>query len=207
VRAFVALPLASQVREPLVHAASQLHEQAWAGPVRWVPPENLHLTIRFLGEVAEASIHGLRARLAARLVKLDCFCCEIVGLSLFPSSSRPRVVAAQMSSEPRLVELAGAVESVVVEAGFDPESRQFHAHITLGRFGRPDRSGSGLTREMKAAMKEAMPMELRVPRIEVCHVVLYRSELGRQGARYRELERIALAGPVNQPDGPGDASS
>jgi 2'-5' RNA ligase len=50
-------------------------------------------------------------------------------------------------------------------------------------------------------------MELRGPRIEVGHVVLYRSVLGQQGARYCELERIALAGPVNQPDRGGDTSS
>ena len=180
-RAFVALPLAPAVREELTRATSLLRAHSWADPVRWVPVENLHLTLRFLGDATEASIPRLLEGLRARLASLASFCCELDGLSLFPSASHPRVVAVRVSSEPQLLELARCVEAAVVDAGFEKESRRFRAHITLGRFRRPDRR----RRECDA--------ELAVLRLEVREVVLYRSVLGQRGACYSELGRAALA--------------
>ena len=180
-RAFVALPLAPAVREELARATSLLRALSWADPVRWVPAGNLHLTLRFLGDAAEASIPRLLAALRARLASLDSFCCELDGLFLFPSASHPRVVAVRVSAEPHLLELARCVEAAVVGAGFEKESRRFRAHVTLGRFRRPDRR----RREFDA--------ELAALRLEVREVVLYRSVPAQRGTRYSELGRAALA--------------
>jgi 2'-5' RNA ligase len=221
VRAFVALPLTPIVRERLARAVSQLRTQTWSEGLRWAPAENLHLTLRFLGEVAETSTAGLLARLRLRLEALEGFHCALAGLFLFPHTSRPRVVAARLSSEPRLPELARAIEAAVVEEGFERESRAFHAHITLARFPRPDRArrqprgGKATAQAERAqakraqgeralaeteAMKSALAAPIAWPDLEVRGVVLYQSVPGPEGVRYRELGSAALACAAGGPD-------
>ncbi len=215
-RAFVALPLTPIVRERLARAVSQLRTQTWSEGLRWAPAENLHLTLRFLGEVAETSTSGLLARLRLRLGAFDGFHCELAGLFLFPHTSRPRVVAVRLSSEPRLPELARAVEAAVVEEGFETESRAFRAHITLARFPRPDRArrqprggkataqaeraqGERALAEMEA-MKSALEAPIACPDLEVRGVVLYHSVPGPEGVCYRELGSAALATAASGPN-------
>ena len=180
-RAFVALAVAKDARSALVQAADTLQREPWAKGVRWVRSEGLHLTLRFLGDTAFDAVPGLVDALGERLRRVEPFESALRGLSLFPSASRPRVVAALVKAEPALEELSAAVEEAVVAAGLPAQSRRFRAHITLGRFRR--RGGRGL--ELTARLEE-------VP-IAVTEVVLFRSTLGPGGARYSELGRAALA--------------
>ncbi len=180
-RAFVALAVEKDARSALAQAADTLQREPWAKGVRWVRSEGLHLTLRFLGDTALDAVPGLLDALAVRLRRVEPFESALRGLSLFPSASRPRVVAAQLDAEPALAGLAAAVEEAVVAVGLPMQSRRFRAHITLGRFRRT--AGPGL--ELTASLEE-------VP-IAVTEVVLFRSTLGPGGARYAELGRAALA--------------
>jgi 2'-5' RNA ligase len=209
VRAFVALPLTPIVRERLAQAVSQLRTQTWSEALRWAPAENLHLTLRFLGEVAETSVPGLLDRLRLRLEALGGFHCGFAGLFLFPHAARPRVVAARLSSELRLPELARAVEEALVEEGFEREPRVFRAHITLARFPRPDRAlkqprgaktKAGRPQAEMEAMKSALAAPIACPELEVREVVLYQSVPGQEGVRYRALGSAELATAAGGPD-------
>jgi 2'-5' RNA ligase len=180
-RAFVALALEKDARSALAQAADTFQRQPWAKGMRWVRSEGLHLTLRFLGDTAFDAVPGLVDALGERLRQVEPFESSLRGLALFPSASRPRVVAALLKAEPALDALSAAVEEAVVAAGFPAQSRRFRAHITLGRFRRM--GGRGL--ELNASLEE-------VP-IAVNEVVLFRSTLGPGGARYSELGRAALA--------------
>lgn len=179
-RTFVALALAKEARSAAARASALLQREPWAKGVRWVPAENLHLTLRFLGPTEVASVAGLIEALAARLRSVESFGCELRGVALFPTPARPRVIAIQVSEEDALANLAGAVEEAVVAAGVSPETRRFRAHITLARFRGKDRRGIKLTGE-----PEATP-------VPVSEVVLYQSTLGQGKARYDVLGRAAL---------------
>ena len=181
-RAFVALAVGQDARRALVQATAALQREPWAERVRWVRPEGLHLTLRFLGNTALDAVPGLLDALAVGLGHLEPFESALSGLSLFPSASRPRVVAAQLKAESALDGLAAAVEEAAVAAGHPLRSGRFRAHITLGRF----RRGEGRGLELAASLEE-VPMA-------VTEVVLFRSTLGPGGARYSELGRAALAG-------------
>ncbi len=180
-RSFVALPLDSDVREELGCAAARLRDRRGGDELRWVPAQNLHLTLRFLGDVSEDAVPVLLSALRAEVAALDCFSGRLDGLSLFPSRARPRVLAVRVTPEEEFLGLARSVEAAVVAAGFEPEVRRFRAHITLARFRRSGRGQLELAGEVAAL------------RVDVCDVVLYQSILGRAGARYRELGRVALA--------------
>jgi len=180
-RTFIALSLGPDARDTLVRAGDDLRREAWAADVRWVRPESLHLTLRFLGETAASSVPRLLDALVQRLQRIEPFTCGLNGLSLFPSASRPRVVAAKMIGEDALAELATAVEDAVVSAGHSADPRRFRPHITLGRFRRPVRRSLAIAAHLNDAP------------IAVEHVVLLESKLGPGGARYSELGRVALA--------------
>lgn len=180
-RAFIALSLEPAVRDALVQAEKDLQREAWAEEVRWVRPEGLHLTLRFLGDIASPGVCVLLEALAERMREVEPFSCALSGLALFPSAARPRVVAAQVTQERLLSELASAVEQAVVAAGYPAETRHFRAHITLGRFRRGKRRGLQI-----AAMLQEVSLAVN-------DVVVFRSTLGPGGARYTELGRVTLA--------------
>ena len=180
-RAFVAVPFEDEVRNRLSQARADLQGEAWAEEVRWVKPEALHLTLRFLGNIEASDVDALLSRLQSSMRSESEFSFELSGLGFFPSASRPRVVAARVTRERRLGVLASAVEEAVVSAGYPAETRDFRPHVTLGRFRRGRRRGLELAADL--------------PRVSVAvsHVVLLRSTLSQAGARYTELGRANLA--------------
>jgi 2'-5' RNA ligase len=150
--------------------------------VRWVPPENLHVTLRFLGDLEPARVASLAAHVRAQTAALAPFALQLGALASFPPGRRPRVVVLELAPEAPLAALAEAVERGVVAAGCAPEPRAFRGHLTLGR-----------VRERGAPPSLA---ELTVPPavFEVTESVLFASELHPSGSRYTPLERVPLGG-------------
>lgn len=180
-RAFFAIELGEEVRRAAARVAALLRAGPGGDAVRWVRPENLHVTLRFLGEIGRAEIPALVEHVRESVGELAPFRLELGGVRPFPSAQQPRVVALELEPAERLVALAGAVERGVGRAGFEPEARPFRPHLTLGR-----------VRE-RGAPGGAAPAE-GSPRCAVQEVVLFRSQLQRSGATYTPLERLALGG-------------
>jgi 2'-5' RNA ligase len=186
IRAFFAVELGSDARRAAAAVARHLREDAGGDGVRWVRPEALHVTLRFLGEIDPARVAPLARRAADELAPLLPFALHLGPAALFPSPRRPRVVALELEPAAALAELAAAVERAVVAEGFAAEERPFRAHLTLGRV-RDARSRGGRLPTVAA---------LRVPAVEfaVEEAVLFRSELSPTGSRYTPLERVPLGG-------------
>ncbi|MCP4038868.1 MAG: RNA 2',3'-cyclic phosphodiesterase [bacterium] len=182
IRAFVALSLGSEARDSLARAALSLVSQPWAREVRWVEAQNLHLTLRFLGNIASAGVPGIVQTLEAALREFDAFEFVLRDLVCFPSANRPRVIAARVSSEESVAALAFAVERALAGSGRESEGRGFRPHITLGRFRRSPRG-----KKLDLAACEVEPVA-----VAVSDVVLYRSTLDPAGVCYSELGRIEL---------------
>jgi RNA 2',3'-cyclic 3'-phosphodiesterase len=185
VRAFVALVLAEPLRVRLGEEVARL--RSGRPGVAWVAPENLHLTLKFLGEVDPPRLESLQAALAAAVGGRSRFQLTCAGLGAFPTTSRPRVIWAGVHDGAEAsTRLAEAVEHALAPLGFDPKGRAFSAHITLGRV-RVPRGDPALTTALEVARARifgATPID---------RVVLMRSDLSPRGARYTELTAFPLA--------------
>lgn len=137
-RAFIALNLPDQVREAVWAAAQPLRDLGL--PVKWARADGIHLTLKFLGEVADAREPELRealgrARAGARPLPL-----ALGGFGAFPDPHRPRVLWVGVAPDPALELLQHGVEREFAPLGFPTEGRAFRPHVTLGRAARDARA-------------------------------------------------------------------
>ena len=161
-----------------------------ARDVAWVAPGNLHLTLKFLGEVAEARIDAIVGALRGAASSLSAFDAELGGLGAFPSPARPRVVWAGVTvGAGAMGDLAGRVDDALAQLGFAREARPFSAHVTLGRVRYQSRNPA-LTEALRAAAGRAFGQ------VRVARASLMRSELAPRGARYTELAAVSLGGAL-----------
>jgi RNA 2',3'-cyclic 3'-phosphodiesterase len=178
IRAFAALALPEPVRFDLM-----LLQQGLPVP-RAVPPENLHLTLVFLGEVPERRLEDIDS--AFRQVRAPRFELVIAGLGLF-GGSKPRAVYAGAAETPPLRHLQSKVETAARGAGFDAPARRFVPHVTLARL--PER----MTERPRLEVAVAQRGGYASPRFPVEDFRLYRSHLAASGAAYEELAAYPLA--------------
>lgn len=124
-RLFVAIDLPESIREQLSTLCCGLPG------ARWVNPEHMHLTLRFIGEVDGREFKLVREALGELLC--DPFFMQLEGIGFFPPRGNPRVVWAGIPANQQLVQLRNRIESALVRTGFEPEGRKFSPHITLAR--------------------------------------------------------------------------
>lgn len=151
---------------------------------RWVPTEQLHLTLAFLGEVAEKTAGNLSERLA--LIQISQFSLSFSGHGCFPNRHRPRVLWAGVDPQPSLLQLAARVHEVVQECGIHQEDRPFSPHITLARLKFP------AVREVDAFL--TMPQKQKLLPFPVSEFTLFQSMLTQKGASHVPIRTFPLAG-------------
>ena len=169
IRLFVGLELPADVRDRLAGLAMPLPG------ARWIAAENLHLTLRFIGEVDHdraGEIDDALARLAAAPLEV-----AVDGVGHFASRNRVRALWAGIAPSPALDALQARTEALCQRAGLAPEGRRFTAHVTLARC-------RGLSADRAAPFIEAWA-GFRAPPFTVDHAALFSSSLGRTGADYR----------------------
>jgi 2'-5' RNA ligase len=186
VRGFVAVLLPDDVRARLAAAAAELRGRAPG--LAWVRPDNLHLTLRFLGEIGPVTLERVREAMAVAAATATPFTVALGGLGAFPSGRAPRVVwAGVVAGGEGLRTLHAALESTLVARGIPGEGRTFHAHVTLARA----RDRRGAAGELASALGEGPSFgEVRVAALH-----LMRSELGPGGSRYSVLAEVPLGDP------------
>ncbi len=150
--------------------------------VSWVRPENLHLTLRFLGAAEDTQIAALREGLTAVAARHEAFTATVERSGCFPNRRRPKVIWAGVADAAgRLGALQRNVEEVVCAAGWEPEERDFRPHVTLGR-----------VRARVRAPRSEQSGELPRLQVPVKAVELIESILKPTGAEYRTLHRAVL---------------
>lgn len=189
-RTFVAIDLDEPVREIL----SRVQERLRASPcnVKWVETENLHVTLRFLGELQEGVVPSLLASMRSAAMGQSGFAIELRGLGWFPPRRPPRTIWAGIE-EPTgsLARLHERLEAEVRKLGIGPDGSErtdrFHPHVTLGRVREP-----GGTSALERAITEASGT-METGRQEVRSFVVKRSVLGSKGPEYTTLGEASLA--------------
>lgn len=183
-RLFVAVEFPEAVRRRAWRATAPLREADL--PVKWVGPERLHLTLKFLGEADEGKVPAVGEALERAAGSVGPLALRLAGVGAFPSLGAPRVLWIGVEGPPELERLHEAVEEALAELGFEREERDFHPHVTLGRA----RRGSG---GLGGAERLVERLEVDVA-CTADDVRLVRSVLGPEGARYSVVSSHALGG-------------
>lgn len=181
-RLFLAVDLSARLRRSVETAQREL-SRACSG-WRWIRPDAIHLTLRFLGEVGEDRRHALDRGWRDVARDAESFTFGLEGIGVFPSRGSPRVLWLGVREDPdagRLVTLARRVEAAARDAGFAPEARPFRPHLTIAR-ARPD------SRPEVPIAPPALPDD----RVEARELVLFRSELRPGGAVYSRIAAYPL---------------
>jgi 2'-5' RNA ligase len=190
-RAFIAVCLDEPARAAVAAEIERLRPLSRA--VAWVPPQNLHLTLKFLGDQSDGrlaeALHGIEEVAAGRAP----FSLTLHGVGAFPGMERPRILwvgVAEGALEVRA--LQAEVEAAFARRMFAPESHAWHPHLTIGRVFDPRR----WRRDTSPALRESIARvaTTRFGSLGVSRVVLMRSDLSPSGARYTELHSVSLAG-------------
>ncbi|MYA33058.1 MAG: RNA 2',3'-cyclic phosphodiesterase [Gemmatimonadales bacterium] len=184
-RLFAAVLLPAAIRADLRRAGRELRALEGVRPVR---AEQLHLTLRFIGEVDRGLETPLAREIAAATAELPTFPIRLRAAGVFPSYRRARVLWVGVEEAPALLALQRAVEGAVVRAGVAPDPRPFRPHVTVGRIRRPP-PPVGLAGAIARVRFEAT--------VAVRCVSLMRSELLPRGARHTEVAACRLAGDAD----------
>lgn len=179
IRLFVALGLPEMVRQRLALVRAPLNG------ARWVPAENMHVTLRFIGNIDEPVANEIDDRLAR--IEAAPFELKLNGLGTFGSRGRVRTLWAGVERNPALEHLQTKVENACMRAGLPPEKRRFHAHVTLAR--------CKDTLEDKVSGFVATYDGRDIPAVPVDEFVLYSSHTGRAGAIYTPEATYPLTRP------------
>jgi 2'-5' RNA ligase len=142
-RAFVAVDLTSEMIDRLEHVIQDLRQGLGNLPIRWVTSKNIHLTLKFLGDVSMANVDMLKEIIQLTADSHHVFAISIGGLGVFPNSRRPRVIWVGVEGPSDLSSIQRNVESETAKLGYKLERQPYKPHLTLGRVSRnaaPQRS-------------------------------------------------------------------
>ena len=186
-RAFIAIEIPLETREAVYKATASLQKRIGSS-VRWVPVENLHLTLKFLGDVSPTNVEMLSQMLRAEADLFPCFELRLHGLGSFPNLKRPRVIYVGVQAPVIFEGLQRGIEAASRKLGYESEERRFSPHLTIGR----------VRQNVTAAEQQTIRRTLEEPRIDslgnarVDSVHLYRSDLRPTGSVYTRLYSAPL---------------
>lgn len=181
-RLFVAIELDEAVRAALRKVQSGLKAY---DEVRWIPAEQLHVTVKFLGDVRDDDVPGVCEALTQGVEGSTPFDVEVSGCGCFPPRGPVRIVWAGLKEESGVLKrLAANVDTAMALVGFEPEQRPFSAHVTIGRV-RDDRSGGRLREAVSAFAYDAAFQSVK-------NVTLMSSVLSPKGPTYTPVQTAGL---------------
>ncbi len=184
-RTFIAIELPESIKKKIEQAQAPLKKTG--AFVSWVKSGNIHITLKFLGEVPEDKINEVFSAAEKALEGANKFTLNLKSMGAFPDFKRPRVVwIGAGSGEKELSYLAGRVEEEMEKIGFPKEGRKFSAHFTIGRVKSP--------KNIEKLMEQVKSSDFVTDEIEVKEVVVMKSQLHPAGAIYTPLKKIQLGG-------------
>lgn len=183
IRSFIAVDLPESMSDSLSATSKQLQGMLEGLPIRWVPIENIHLSLKFLGDVSERNIPMLKEILAAEAASHTTFEISVGGFGIFPTLLRPRVLWVGVEAPDELNNLQRRVDMETARLGYAPDQRDFTPHLTFGRVSR--NASPAQVRKVSDTLRNFSLGFLGAARIT--EVSLFRSDLGPGGAVYSKM--------------------
>jgi len=187
-RAFIAIELSASVQDVIQKQTARLREALGESLVRWIPAGNIHLTLKFLGDLPASHVDFIKQMLSQEAAKHRRFDLQLGGLGAFPNSNQPRVLWLGLQASPALSALQRDIEAAAERLGYQKEQRAFSPHLTLGR----TRQGLAAMDLQKISLGMASVQLGRIAPARVDSVHLFKSDLGPAGPLYTKLFSATL---------------
>jgi 2'-5' RNA ligase len=182
-RLFIAIDIPEHIKKEIGELLDILKK--YDADIKWLLPENIHLTLKFLGATPESLVARIREALLPLVSSYEPFYITILSTGVFPSKKYPRIIWIGIVDSDILKELRDRIEIAMSLLGFQREDKKFHPHLTLGRV-RAQRGMISLMEELD------LFHDKQFGSIRVDQVKLMKSELKQKGAEYRCLHTIPL---------------
>lgn len=190
IRSFIAIELNEDARDEVARIQKQLINSR--ADVKWVEPNNIHLTLKFLGNVPEEKLGEIKDAINEAIVGIAPFCLELTEIGAFPDTKYTRVVWIGAKEDAgNLMNIATRMEEKMLTLGFPKEERRFKPHLTLGRVRSPknkDKLKDEII-QLRQGENKGGPIKWKI-----ADVVLFKSELTPKGSIYTTLFKAHLTG-------------
>ncbi len=179
-RLFIAIPISEEIRENIGKFQEEL-KSVYNKKVRWVVPENIHLTLKFLGEVDPDKIKIIYGIMLESIRDINKFSIEIKGAGVFPDKTRPRVLwVGCIDTSGYISSIKNNLDKGLKSLKFKKEKRKLVPHLTIGR-----------VRNFKGRL-DVLPEEVELGKLEVCRIQLIESKLTSKGAEYKIVKDVTF---------------
>jgi RNA 2',3'-cyclic 3'-phosphodiesterase len=190
-RSFIAVEIPAEIQSKLASATAPLQMALPKPLIRWVAPQNVHLTLKFLGDVSPASLKKLAESLKTEVVNHETFNLTVGGFGTFPNPRRARIIWIGLITPPGLTALLHCVETVAEKLGYSSENRPFSPHLTIGRVGQ-NTSTANLQR-IRNTLNGTVIGLLGTVHVDAVHI--FKSDLQPTGPVYTCLYSLPLKQP------------
>ena len=191
-RVFIAIEIPLPIRQAISAQTESL--RGALGPiVRWVPVENMHLTLKFIGDISPGNADLFSQMLTAEATGCAPFAMQVGGLGSFPTPRRARIIWIGIQAPAALESLQRGIESAAARLGYEPETRPFSPHLTIGRVRQPVSASD--QQQVRAALERTQVGDLGAAEISAVH--LFKSDLQPTGSVYTRLFSALLK--INPP--------
>lgn len=181
-RTFVAVEIGEEIRKGLSEIITRL--KATGTDVKWVAPENIHITLKFLGYIEDTQVAAVSKIIRKAVAFINSFVVDIRHLGAFPNVKRPRVIFAVAHEDGNnLATIYSRLDEGLTELGIEREGREFTPHLTIGRVKSP-KNLKALTEVMDSFKESSFGQQM------VEGIVLMQSDLKPTGPVYRKLEEF-----------------
>jgi RNA 2',3'-cyclic 3'-phosphodiesterase len=195
-RIFIGIDLDEEVRARISRFLEGV--QGFAPLARWMRPESLHVTLKFIGEQPEGRVNTIAERLGS--IEGSAFDIRLSGYGFFPTTKAPRVFWIGIEAGPQLADLAASIDKTTAELGVPREDRPYSPHLTLARAGGGSRSGSpkwqkgDVPNAAFAVLDKRLASmgELDFGTMSAHEFILYQSQLSPGGSKYTKLQCFPL---------------
>lgn len=187
-RAFIAVEIPPEIHQAIEKQTAPLRAALNKSLIRWVPTKNIHLTLKFLGDVSPTNVDMLAQMLNVEVGQHQIFEMNFRGLGAFPNPKRPRVIWIGIQAPAGLEALQHGIEAAAATLGYPPEKRPFSPHLTIGRV--KQKIGSAGMQKIRTTLEETQVGSLGTARVTAIH--LFKSDLQPTGAVYTRLFTASL---------------
>lgn len=186
-RAFIAVEIPAEIQQN-VYKQTAAFRRGIESLVRWVPAHNMHLTLKFLGDVSPNNVEFLVQMLRNEAALVPAFDIHLAGLGSFPNLRRPRVIYVGIQAPAALDALQRGIEAAARRLGYESEERPFSAHLTLGRL--RQNATAVEQQQIRRALESTQVDVFGTARVDSLH--LYKSDLNPGGSIYTRLHSAPL---------------
>lgn len=187
-RTFIALDFPLEIRQKIRDITAYFKTQLPPGLIKWVDPDNMHLTLKFMGETPPEKLADIKHAIYQLGAVFPVFSIEIEDLGMYPNSKHPRVIWLGIKGENNLITLHNQLDQALNQIGIQPEKRPFSPHLTIARVRRSANQDSVL--QIGKTLSQFKVSHLGT--VHVHEIVYYQSDLTPQGPNYTILQTTPM---------------